>query len=94
MYPFPLLLVDILCAIIIVLGLLTCGISGFYTSHRPLSERQRIVGVGVALVVLGIFGFIWKVPVLLYSVLVLIAIFCFACVGVYRVFKSSTQTPD
>lgn len=77
-------LVEVLPLLVLVLGLLFAGMSGFHVySH---SERKWTAYIGGALVILGVCGIIWPVFIFVYLILAVLGLVSFAGVGLYRTF--------
>lgn len=87
MDQFIVLLLKLLPALVIMLGLILCGVSGFAFGAKSEDRKYTAVG-GMFLVALGIAGLIWKLLVLLYPLLIFGALLIFAFVGLVRAFKS------
>jgi hypothetical protein len=89
MDQFMLLLVGIIPLLLVVLGLLICGMSGFCFPASAPSEQRYAVGIAAILILLGILGIVWKNFVFLYPALIMVARLYFAGAGLYRVFKKA-----
>lgn len=82
-----LLVLGILPILIMVLGLVLCGISGFEFSGESRRERLSVAVAGMLLVLWGIAGLAWKPLVFFYPFVFFGALVFFAFYGLFRAFK-------
>lgn len=81
------LLTGVLPLLLILVGLLICGMAGFCFPNSPRSEQRWAIVIASIAILLGITGIIWKDFVYAYPVLVCLTLLYFAGLGVYRVLK-------
>jgi hypothetical protein len=72
-------------SLLLLLGILLCGMAGSFSGP---TEAKKIAGTGILATILGAFGLLWPPLVLIYVVLFVVGLLCFACIGVFRAFKT------
>ena len=76
-------------SLLLLLGVLLCGMAGSFSSP---TEAKKIAGTGILAAIFGALGLLWPPLVLIYIVLLVVGLILFACIGVYRAFKSKKVT--